>query len=108
VSSSNVDKFESTEEAEVETIGSGVNISGELDSLEDLKYLVNRFFCFPLLQFFTCRIQLDNLTYLSLTLRITLVLHMTHKIAAENLPPVGAIRCSIMTLNSLCSLSCLK
>ena len=44
---SDVDKLESTEEDERK--GSGVNISGELDSLEDLKKLVkaNWVFCFP-------------------------------------------------------------
>ena len=48
---SDVDKLESTEEDELERKGSGVNISGELDSLEDLKKLVkaNWVFCFPLL-----------------------------------------------------------
>ena len=37
---SDVDKLESTEEDELERKGSGVNISGELDSLEDLKKLI--------------------------------------------------------------------
>jgi len=46
---SDVDKLESTEEDELERKGSGVNTSGELDSLEDLKKFPIGFSAFPLL-----------------------------------------------------------